>query len=433
VPNAKPVTQPKSQRKLSWDIVRVVAVCSVVVQHITHQAPINHPELGPYPFTLPLQFGASTLMVISAYFVCVTVRRGNNGRWLVHRLARVLPAYIVAVLLTYLVSRFAAILVNHEHFASLPGMLFGDPLPATGGPAYPWYLPDGQDLIGNLLMVQAWSPEFHWIDASYWTLPAQVMAFTMAAILWRRGRWSGRLRGWRMPALLWSVVVIPLVIRFLWRGDDAAQWIKSAFDGLALHRVALFGAGVAIWMWSTKRMSGGHLAVYLAAVLVGVDAHAYFTDTASTIAFGVVLLAIVAAAGGPDWNVGIVRRVAPVITWLAGISYGLYLVNQELGFVAARVMLRLGIGAWWRIGLCVAVVILLGWLMTRLVERPAYRWLTSTQKTQKRTQPQGGKSGTSPIRPLPLPRPASHATIAGAGPLIPAELAATGTRMSQLR
>src|SRR5580765_1606501 len=35
-----------TQRKLSWDVVRVVAVYSVVLQHITHQAPINHPELG---------------------------------------------------------------------------------------------------------------------------------------------------------------------------------------------------------------------------------------------------------------------------------------------------------------------------------------------------------------------------------------------------
>src|SRR5262249_29566078 len=162
---------------------------SVVFQHITHQAPINHPELGPYPVVLPLQFGASTLIVISAYFVCVTVRRGNTMRWLGKRLARVLPAYLVAVLVTYLVSRLAAVVINQYRFSGSLGLLFGDPIAATGGPAYPWYLPDGQDLIGNLLMVQAWSPEFHWVDAAYWTLPAQVTAFTAAAILWRRGRW----------------------------------------------------------------------------------------------------------------------------------------------------------------------------------------------------------------------------------------------------
>lgn len=421
--NAASVTT-RTQRRLSWDVLRVVAVCSVIVQHITHQAPINHPELGPYPFSLPLQFGASTLMVISAYFVCVTVRRGDTGRWLGKRLARVLPAYLVAVLATYLVSRIAAVMINHYRFAGPISLLFGDPLPATGGPAFPWYLPSLQDLVGNLLMIQAWSPDLHWIDASYWTLPAQVMAFTAAAILWRRGRWGTG----RLAVLLWSIVILPLVIRFVWRGDDAAQWIKSGFDGLALHRVALFGAGVAIWLWTAKRMSGKHLAGYLVAVLVAQDAHAYFTDTRSTLAFGVILLAIVAAAGGPDWNAGVLRRAAPVITWLAGISYGLYLVNQELGFVVARALLTAGVGAWGRIVSCVAVIVLLGWLMTRMVERPAYRWLTEPVP-----QPQAGSSGTSPLRPVPLPRPVSQASMAGAGPLTSPELVATGTRMSQLR
>ncbi|MFL6145289.1 MAG: acyltransferase family protein [Labedaea sp.] len=432
MPN-QPATPPgSSPRKISWDLLRVVAVCSVVLQHITHQAPINHPELGPYPFVLPLQFGASTLMVISAYFVCVTVRRGDTGKWLAKRLARVLPAYVVAVLATYLVSRLATAAFNHYHFHGPLGLLFGDPVPdGGGGSALPWYLPSLQDLVGNLLMVQAWSPSLHWIDASYWTLPAQVMAFTCAALLWRRGRWSGH----RLPALLWTLVVVPLVIRFLWRGDDAAQWIKSAFDGLAMHRVALFGAGVAIWLWSAKRMSGWHLGAYLVAVLVAQDAHAYFTDTQSTVAFGVILLAIVAAAGGPDWNVGPVRRLAPVITFLAGISYGLYLVNQELGFVLARLLLDQGVGAWWRVIICSAVAILLGWLMTRLVERPANQWLTTPAAARAiAAQPQDGSSGRSPLSPVPLPRPASQASMSGAGPLISVELAvATGTRISQLR
>lgn len=430
--NAKPVPKGASQRLISWDILRVVAVCSVVFQHVTHQAPINHPELGPYPVTLPLQFGASTLMVLSAYFVCVTVRRGNTGKWLWNRLARVLPAYVVAVVVTYVVTRIAVAVINHYHFDTPLDLLFGDPAPATGGPAYPWYLPDLPDLFGNLLMVQAWSPNLHWIDASYWTLPAQVMAFTAAAILWRRFRWGAP---GRLPALLWAMVILPLVIRFTWRTDDAAQWIRSAFDGLALHRVALFGAGVAIWLWTQKRLSGHHLAAYLLAVLVAQDAHAYFADTPSTVAFGVVVLAIVAAAGGPDWDLGVVRRLAPVITWLGGISYGLYLVNQELGFVVARVLVAYGVGAWWRIVLCAAAVITLGWLMTRFVEQPAHRWLTgrAPARAPRRSQPQDGSSGSSPDSPLPAPRPVSQATMAAAGPLTSAELVAIGTRISQLR
>jgi peptidoglycan/LPS O-acetylase OafA/YrhL len=377
--------------------MRVVAIYAVVIQHITHQAPINHPELGPYPLVVPLQFGASALLVISAFFVCVTVRRGNTGRWLWNRLARLLPAFFAAVVATYVLSRIIS---------------------PSG-----WYRPDTSDLLSNLFMVEAWSPDFHWIDASYWTLPLQVMSFVAAAVLWRKG-W---LRGLRLPVLLWSVVIIPLILRFTWRTEDSAQWIKSIFDGLSLHRVALFGAGVAIWLWSQERMSGKQLAIYLVAVLVSQDAQANFVDTWSTVALGVVFFGIVVAAGGQDWRLG---RLAPVISWLAAISYGVYLVHQQLGFVFARLLLDHGVGPWGRIVACAILAIVLGWLITRLVERPAYRWLTTTAPDiVRRLQPQGGSSG----RLLPAARPASQATIFDAGPLISLDPVGAGTSMRQAR
>src|SRR6266536_6410274 len=214
VPNTLQPPRPRSPRKISWDVMRVVAIYAVVIQHITHQAPINHPELGPYPVVVPLQFGASTLLVISAFFVCVTVRRGNTGRWLWSRLARLLPAYFLAVIGTYVITRVGVAVFEHYRFDGLGGLLFGQPVSGSvvGGPPI-WYLPNSKDLFSNLFMVEAWSPGFHWIDASYWTLPVQVTAFVAAAVLWRKGRWRGN----RLPVLLWAVVIIPVIIRFAWR------------------------------------------------------------------------------------------------------------------------------------------------------------------------------------------------------------------------
>ncbi|SDC16602.1 acyltransferase family protein [Actinokineospora iranica] len=416
--------QKRSPRKISWDVIRVLAVYSVVIQHITHQSPINHAELGPYPFVLSLQFGASTLLVISAFFICVTIRRGRTGRWLWSRLARLLPAYLVAVVVTYGVSRAVA-------------------------PAFGWYLPTHTDLLANLTLVQAWSPRFHWIDASYWTLPVQVMAFLVAALLWPRG-W---VRGARIPVLLWTLLLTPLVIRFLWRQDDAQQWVKSVFDGLALHRVALFGVGVAIWLWTSKRLSGKHLAAYLVAALVAQDAHSYFVDTPSTIAFGVILAGIVAAAGGPDWNLPGLRSLARPIRWLGGISFGVYLVHQELGFVLARFLLDAGVGASGRLVLCVAMAVLLGWAMTGLVERPAHRWLTESgpvvlrrvlatlaatreairELPQVPAQPQAASSGGVPTKSVPSPRPVSQPRTAVDDPLSSRELEGVAIASSQVR
>jgi peptidoglycan/LPS O-acetylase OafA/YrhL len=400
------VPPKRSARKVSWDILRVFAVFGVVVEHITHQSQINHPELGGYPFTLPLQFGASTMLVISAYFVCVTIGKGRPGRWLWNRVARLLPAYLVAVLGTYVVSRIAVTIFNGHTYAD-GSWLFG--IPTSGVPTpFPWYLPTGHDLLGNLLMIQAWAPSFHWIDASYWTLPVQIVAFTLAAVLFGRRLMNAQ----NARYYLWALVIIPVVLRFTLRTDDSAQWIKSVFDGLALHRVHLFGAGVAIWLWQRGKMRGWHLGIYVVAALIAQDAHAYFTDTPSTIAFGIVVLLLCAAAGGPDWDIPIVRRLAPVITWLAGITYGVYLVHQELGFILARLMLDLGATPWERFVGSFALAVLLGWLITKFVERPMHRFLT---------QSQAGRLGRSPARPDPSPLPVSQASTFGAGPPTPGE------------
>lgn len=393
-------TQPpkRSARRISWDILRVLAVFAVVVEHITHQSQINHPELGGYAFTLPLQFGASTMLVISAFFVCVTIGR---RRWLWKRVARLVPAYVVAVIVTYVVSRMAVTAFNGYSYAD-GSWLFGTPT-SEASSWFPWYLPTGHDLLGNLFMIQAWAPSFHWIDASYWTLPVQIIAFVIAAFLFPRKWLTAR----NAPAWLWSLVIVPVVLRFTVRGDDAPQWVKSVFDGLALHRVHLFGVGIAIWLWSTGRLRGWHLGVYIAAALVAQDAHAYFADTPSTIAFGVVLLLVCAAAGGPDWDVPLVRRLAPVITWLAGISYGVYLVHQELGFILSRALLDVGASPFERFAASFALAVGLGWLLTKFVERPAHRLLTQSQT---------GRFGRSPASPVPSPRPISQASTVGAGP-----------------
>jgi peptidoglycan/LPS O-acetylase OafA/YrhL len=98
---------------------------------------------------------------VSAYFACASLRKGAPVRWLWKKIARLLPAYLIAVLITYVVMRFAAVLFSGQHLRGGPaGFMFGLP---TGPPttAAPWYLPTGVDLFANLTMIQGWSPSFN--------------------------------------------------------------------------------------------------------------------------------------------------------------------------------------------------------------------------------------------------------------------------------
>jgi peptidoglycan/LPS O-acetylase OafA/YrhL len=336
------VPAPARTRRVSWDVLRALAVLLVVLQHATFGRTWNHPELGPPPFLMDYQAGAATLIVISAYFVCVTVRRGRRRDFLRNRLSRLLPAFVVAAVGTWLVLRFAA----PDDWIHRPGL---------------------GDLLGNLLLIPNWVPGVGYVDASYWTLPLQVTAFVVAAAL-TLGGW---MRGRRMVVLVWVSIVVPVLLLPLAKTGV----VGFVFQGVPLHRVHYLALGVGVWLWSIRRISGPHLAVLLAA---GVVAHQLHTgDVRSTQLFGLLLLAVCAAARGPDWDVAPLRPLLPALRWVAGISFGIYLVNQELGYLVARWLHDLGFGATTQVIVVVASAIVLGWLLTVVVERPAQAALQS--------------------------------------------------------
>jgi peptidoglycan/LPS O-acetylase OafA/YrhL len=392
VPNPPSPAGQRTTRRISWDIIRVVALLSVMLGHITHQSRIQHPELAGYPFSVDAQYGASILLVVSAYFVCASLRKGKPGRWLWKKVARLLPAYFVAVVLTYVVMRFAAAWFNRQNLPDAP----------------PWYEPSVVDLFANLAMIQSWSTDFQWLDGSYWTLPVQIMAFTAAALLWPR-RWR---TDFVVVAVIWALIVGPLLIRFVvFQPLDTPDWAVTMIFGLGLHRVHSFAIGIAVWLWAKGRLRHWHLALLLVATVAAQDLNMYPLHYAlpvdaarvpSIVGFAVMLLALCAAAKGPDWDLPWLRRLTPVISWLAGISYGVYLVHQELGYILARVLLGAGATGWERLPIVLVAAVLAGWLLTVLVERPVHRRLAGFREVKApspalKEQVEAPPAGTSPV------------------------------------
>jgi peptidoglycan/LPS O-acetylase OafA/YrhL len=366
-------------RRLSWDVLRVLAVFAVVLEHATDAGRNAHPELGHAGLTLSVQVGASVLVIMSAYFACLSLGRGRPWSFLRNRFARLLPAYLVAVVLVYVVMRLFA--------------------PRT------WSPPRPVDVLLDLALLQNWTGGAHYVDFSFWTLPLQLTGFVAAAVLVA----LGRVRGWPLRVLLWALPVVPVVLRMCLRGRP---WFDMIFDGLVLHRAQLFAVGVALFLWSAGRLRGGHLTALLLVCLVaqGIQTE----DLPSTLALAGAVLLLVAAAGGPDWSGPLISPVVRPVRWLAGISFGMYLVNQQIGFVLMYQVFRLGGGWLPQVLAMVAGSVLLGWLLTITVERPAHRALT------RRRVP----------RPVAeVPRPGAELPVGGAG----AELATASTAPLLLR
>jgi peptidoglycan/LPS O-acetylase OafA/YrhL len=127
----------------------------------------------------------------------------------------------------------------------------------------------------------------------------------------------------------------------------------------------------------------------------------------SIVGFAVMLVALCAAAKGPDWDLPWLRRLTPVISWLAGISYGVYLVHQELGYILARVLLDAGATGWERLPIVLAAAVLAGWLLTVLVERPAHRRLAGLRE---------GKAPSPALKEPVEPPPTGTSPVSVGGP-----------------
>jgi peptidoglycan/LPS O-acetylase OafA/YrhL len=350
--SASSVSAESRRRHVSWDLLRCGFVLLVILYHTTYVAPIVHPELAPRAFAFSHQIGASLLLIISAYFACATLQRSSVLRYWWSRMARLLPAFVASVFFTWTLMRCLA--------------------PSE------WYIPDKRDLVGNLLLLGNWKPAaFPYLDGSYWTLPLQLMGFTTAALLWR-SRWG---HGTRLRVVLWTAVLLPL---FQWplRRSEPPETYRMLIDGFGFHRLHLFIAGVAVWMWANSRLRTWHFLILISTCVAAHLVHSivfapdgWHQDWAGAIGVCCGILLICLAARVPDWDSWVPTSLRIPLQWLAGISYGVYLSHQTLGYLLMRRMHDLGAGPFVQSAVMITAALLLGWLLTRFIERPTHRGL----------------------------------------------------------
>lgn len=237
-----------------------------------------------------------------------------------------------------------------------------------------------RDLWGNLLLRETSDYTIGFMDPSYWTLPVQLFAFTVAAVLVRWFRWSG----WRPMALAWALIVLPLVLK-PWR--MSAEPLRAFYDGVGMHRWQLFGMGIVIWLWTKRRTSLESLALVLSAGLFAQYCQNFHQDNnySETIVLGVICVLVCLSASGAEWLGPMTRPLARPIAWVAGISYGVYLLHQQLGYLVALELHHAGIDGWLRLLAVFAMAVGLGWLMTKFVERPAHAYLVQRLPDQLAT------------------------------------------------
>lgn len=332
-------------RLLEVDALRGVAALAVVLfHHTTRYEQLYGTAAGP-SFTVPHgHLGVNLFFVISGYVIFMTLERTRRAHdFVVSRFSRLFPAYWAALWITFAVTT------------------------TFGLPGKEVTLPQA---LANMLMFHGILRVPH-VDGVYWTLEVELLFYLGMLALFV----GGRLR--QVHLFLGGLLALRVAYWVLAQSFNIElSWTLSRL--LILKYIPWFTLGICVYQLIHHRKAAGTAPLWsAAAALVSL----WLVDGLIIAALALLLAALVAAAAGGrlPW----LRH--PVLVFFGAISYPLYLLHENIGWIVIRELRADGWSADLTVVAAVGVSILLAWALTRSVERPAMRWIRGRYRASAAT------------------------------------------------
>jgi len=291
-------------RENNFDVLRLLGASLVLVSHAFVVSGAAEPTIGRWPLGT---FGVEIFFAISGFLIAMSwLSRPNLRGFAVRRGLRILPALAVAVVASALLLGPAITTLSPSAYLTnpeTPGYIADNLLSiASGGFAHGIAL----DLPGVFQ-----SQPDHAVNLSLWTLPIEVRAYGILALLGVVGLLRGTFALTAVAFFALSVapsgvVDLPLV-------GAPLDFLRGA-DGLAAHLTAMFFVSAAFYRYRARvplRLDFALLALAAAVLSLG-----------TPLERPVLLIAVpylVLSAAYLSW--GGLRR----LTWPGDVSYGIYL------------------------------------------------------------------------------------------------------------
>lgn len=320
-------------RLVEVDALRGVAAMAVVLFHYTtrfvdlYGGGAGGPSLSaPYG-----HFGVNLFFVISGFVIFMTLERTKRPMdFVVSRFSRLFPAYWVAVAVTFAV----------VSWAGLPGKEV-----------------TGLQALGNGLMLHGFLGIPH-VDGVYWTLQVELFFYAWMLLLFVTGHLS------KVHVALWVFIGVRLLYHVAAVGFGVdLPWRLSQV--LITNYIPWFALGICVYQAARKQplprvvVVTGCVAVACLAVVDG------WTIGLLALAFATLVWA--AASGRARWLGN------PVLAFLGAISYPLYLLHENIGWVVQRAVQAQGWSFDASIAAALVVAVGMATVLTFTVERPVMR------------------------------------------------------------
>jgi len=334
----------KTHRLLELDALRGIAALTVVLYHYFYRydqlyghsgISVNWAEFG--------QFGVQLFFMISGFVIYWTLERiARPMDFVVSRVSRLFPAYWTAIIITFSV----------VHMAGLPGRETSLAV-----------------ALANATMLQEFL-RIPSVDGVYWTLTVELIFYfwIFAAFL------SGCLN--RIEIILALPVMISIGHSLGWYGLNPA--INKLF---LIPYAAFFLSGICLFKLADGKASSltkGSLAISLLSLLLSTSLQVFLLFTCFHLVF------FLAVSGRLGW------LASRPFVFLGSLSYSLYLLHQNIGYVIIRTGYEYGLPAYASILTALAVSLALAAVVSRYIERPAMNHIRQAWKRRSKVKQPAG-------------------------------------------
>ena len=333
----------KMERLIELDALRGLAALSVMLYHYTtrYNQLFGHVKANYFEFEYG-NFGVQVFLIISGFVIFMTINKIKSVKeFALKRAVRLYPAYITSVILTFtLVSIFS--LKGRE--TSLLEALF------------------------NLTMLQGFIPFdlIPHVDGAYWSLKVELtFYFFMGCIFSLK-----LINKIEIPLIIW------LSFAFILRG------ISLFSDNFIINALMVYGilsychlfiAGIMFYMLrDTKKKS--YYFIIFACLFYEFLYNGLFRGTVVLIFFSIFYMLI-------SGKLGFIAK-KPLI-FLGTISYSLYLIHQNIGYIIINFMEKNGFVNEFYILIPILISIGLATAITFLIEKPLQNMIISKSKSRK--------------------------------------------------